>query len=138
MKNNKDNLQAAFLAFVILIIVLSLIYDNYNKSQQTVKDKELFLSKCSDYKTYDCSWGLTKTTGFTDYLTLCKSLYGQDKTEYSCLYTYCPLCKQSQGQLDCSQQCTLCQASKSAGLSTESCCANFNANCANTAKCSVC
>ena len=121
---------------VVLLVVLSFFITTQASGQISASDaNRVFSTYCQNYKLNGCSWDVTKSAGFDEFLGACRSIYGSESEAYSCLYVSCPACSKGdigdtdQGNgLRCASLCEQCRADTEISVKS-TCCQQFAMSC---------
>ena len=123
----------AIILIVLLVIFLAIVGSFFLLQSGTeiskADAKKLFELRCQDYANRGCSWDITEEQSFTQYVTACKILYGEEREAFSCLYSLCPGCKSFDiDYVRCAGICKGIEGQDQLGNPTEAACAIYNAD----------
>jgi hypothetical protein len=119
----------------LVLVVLSFFISTSSGPQITQGDAQrVFSTMCQQYKPQGCPWSVTKESSFSQFLGACRTLYGDYRDKFSCLYSLCEACndnslKPTQPDIACAAIAESCEANQKLGVSTGACCANFRSTC---------
>ncbi|GEM_PF-2529021 len=124
---------------LVLVILSSFLLGQTGAQITKAEAERIFTSQCQIYSQNNCEWDVTRNSDFSKYVEACRVLYGPERDSFSCLYVLCNACKDTQNfQIKCAGICSACKGNNEIGISTETCCAEFTAQCSGVIECSVC
>ncbi len=133
---------AMIIVALLLVVVSFFITTSSSPPIQQGDAERIFSTMCQQYKIQKCPWAVTREASFDTFLTACRTLYGDYRDKFSCLYSLCQACKEFEptpNEVTCAGICESCDANARLGLSTAVCCSNFKSNCAGVnVQCGVC
>lgn len=129
---------------ILVLVVLAYFITIQAGSQTSTADaNRVFSTKCQEYRSKDCSWAVTAEADFNDFMNACRFLYGNEREAFSCLYVFCPACKDEsigtanlENGLRCASICNQCAGDSDLNLRT-TCCQQLASQCTGTS-CSAC
>src|SRR5687768_17384322 len=113
---------------LVLVVLVTFLFQSSGTSLNKADAERIFSSQCQTYVQRGCSWDVTYESGFDNYLSACRTLYGEERESYSCLYTLCKGCFET-NDLRCSSLCNICNGHEDASVDRKTCCTRFNAQC---------
>lgn len=131
---------------VVIVLILALVLaalgafllQSSSTSFSQSDAQRIFASQCQNYVQQGCEWDVTYRNDFSNYLNACKSLFGQERDSYSCLYTLCKGCFQT-SDLKCAGLCSICNGHEQASVDRKTCCSRFSLQCGSSGvDCSGC
>ena len=125
----------AALAVIILAALMTFFLRSSGGAMNDADAHRVFDTQCAAYKQQACSWDVTYGADFSAYLAACRHIYGQERDSYSCLYTLCQQCYETDN-LKCAGLCNICNGHESASVDRVSCCNTYKAQCSDS--CSAC
>ena len=131
-------LKIIVIAAVVVIVLSVLLTFFLRSSGGAMSDADahrIFDTECAAYKQLACSWDVTYGESFPAYLQACRRIYGEQRDSYSCLYSLCQQCYETDN-LKCAGLCNICNGHQSASVDRATCCSAYRAQCSD--RCSAC
>lgn len=116
------------IAVMVLVALIALFLQSSGGSLTRAEAERIFNTMCTTYNQRQCEWPVTYEAEFANYLNACRTLYGQEREAFSCLYALCQGCKET-NDLRCSGLCYICSGHESASVDRQVCCSRFSAEC---------
>ena len=122
---------------LLLVIVTTFLFQSSGTSLTKAEAERIFSAQCQSYVQQGCEWDSTYAPDFSKYLNACRTLYGQERDSYSCLYTLCKGCFET-NDIKCAGLCSICNGHQDVSIDRKTCCARFNAQCGTSLDCNAC
>lgn len=123
------NITVTIVIIVILLLAVTAFLLTQSSTQISISEsRKIFESKCASYGQRGYEWAVTRDSSFSEFVTACKAIYGEDHEGYSCLYQLCSKTTPPQ-DLQCEGICRLCEGLAASGASPDACCVDFSNKC---------
>jgi hypothetical protein len=133
---------AMVIVALVLVVVSFFVTTSSGPQLQQGDAQRVFSTVCQQYSQQKCEWSVTKQVAFGEFMDACRTLYGDYRDKFSCLYSLCQACKEfepTQQDVACAAISESCEANQKLGLSTATCCTNFRGTCSTSSvKSAVC
>ena len=116
------------LVVLTLVMISTFFFRSSGISISKAEAERIFNSDCLTYAQRSCDWEVTHEPEFNNYLKACRTLYGEYREAYSCLYSLCSRCFETT-DLKCGGLCKVCNGHDASGVDRETCCLNYNTEC---------
>ena len=120
------------LVVLVLVMVSTFFFQSSGSSISKAEAERIFNSDCLTYGQRQCDWEVTHEPEFNNYMKACRVLYGEYREAYSCLYSLCNRCFET-NDLKCAGLCKVCSGHDSASVDKETCCLRFKTECGGSA-----
>jgi hypothetical protein len=126
------------IAAIALAVIMAFLFQSSGGSMDRAQAERVFGTQCVAYAQQACDWSITYRPDFAEYMKACRTLYGEYRDSYSCMYTLCNSCYETD-DLKCAGLCNICNGHEAASVDRQSCCSRFEAQCkGTTVDCSAC
>ena len=128
----------AAVAVIVLSVLLTFFLRSTGGAMSDADAQRVFNTQCAAYKQQGCSWDVTYSDGFSAYLGACRQIYGEQRDSYSCLYSLCQQCYET-NDLKCAGLCNICSGHEAASVARATCCSAYSAQCSTSdLNCNAC
>ena len=128
----------AAVAVIVLSVLLTFFLRSTGGAMSDADAQRVFNTQCAAYKQQGCSWDITYGEGFASYLAACRHIYGDQRDSYSCLYSLCQQCYET-NDLKCAGLCSICSGHEAASVARVTCCSAYKAQCSTSdLNCNAC
>ena len=123
---------------MVLVVLSSLFLSSSGQSLTKAEAERIFNTQCITYGQRSCNWQVTYEADFQNYLKACRTIYGEQREAFSCLYSLCDRCFES-SDLKCSGLCNICNGHDYASIARGECCSRYQGECASSSvNCKTC